>query len=136
MASIAVSVASAAVAPVYRFLSIGGQKYYSRFVNDNEGLYTTLVDILHAYRESKYTHSICRTFDNIEIAADMMCFRNPAGSWDYSDRARMKVRIQYNQMTRAIVVMCKKQYQLESFLNKFSKKDFSPVTELVVIGSS
>lgn len=110
--------------------------YYSRFFSENEPLYTTLVDILHAYRESKYTHSICRTFDDIEIAADMMCFRNPAGSWDYSDWARMKVRIQYNQMTRAIVVMCKKQYQLESFLGKFSKKDFSPINELVVIGSS
>lgn len=110
--------------------------YYSRFVSENEALYTTLIDILHAFKDSKYTHSICKTFEGLEIAADMMCFRNTAGSWDYSDRARMKVRIQYNQMTRAIVVMCKKQYQLESFLNKFSKKDFVPAQELVVIGSS
>ena len=136
MTTIAVSVASATISPVYRFLSVGGQRYYSIHFSENEPLYTTLVDILHSCRKSNYTHSICKTFDNIEISADMMCFRNPAGNWDYSDRARMKVRIQYNQMTRAIVVTCKKQYQLESFINKFSKKDFNPVTELIVIGSS
>lgn len=135
MISIAVSVASV-ISPVCRFLSIGGQKYYSRFFSRNELLYTTLVNILHLYRDCKYTHSLCKTFDNIEIAADMMSFRNPAGKWDYSDWATMKVRIQYNQETCAIVVMCKKQYQLESFLNKFSKKDFNPSIELIVIGSS
>jgi hypothetical protein len=129
-------VASTLVAPVFRLLNVGGQHYYSRFYQDNEALYITLIDILHSFKDEKHNHSICKTFDGTEIAADMLCFRNPAGWSDCSDRARMKVRIQYNQMTRAVIVMCKKKYQLESFLNKFAKQNFNPAGELTLIGSS
>ena len=107
-------------------------RYYYRYINENEALYGTLVNILHAFKDNKHVHSICKTFENVEIAADMMCFRNITDDWGWSDNARMKVRIQYNQMNRTIVVMCKKQYQLTSFLNKFCKEDFNPIGELTL----
>lgn len=133
------SIVSTAANPLFRMLNIGGQKYYYKHFSYDELLYETLINILHAYKDHKYNHGTCKTFNGIEIAADMLCFRNPPdpNKWiDYSNRARMKVRIQYNQMSRNIVVMCKKQYQLESFLNKFAKNNFNPASELTLIGSS
>ena len=131
----AISIVSTVVAPVFRLLNIGGQHYYSRYYTNKEELYSTLMNVLHLYKDNIKNHSICQ-YNGVEIAADMLCFRNPARRWDFSDRARMKVRIQYNQQSKAIVVMCKKKYQLESFLCKFVKNNFDPMKELVLIGSS
>lgn len=131
------TILSSVAAPALSLLSIGGQKYYSRYFNDKDPVYFTLIDILHTYKDDPLVHSVCRTaVDGEEIIADMACFRLITSKWDYSDRARMKVRIQYNQMSHAIVVMCKKQYQLESFICKFNRLNFVPSDELVLIESS
>ena len=109
--------------------------YYRRYVDESEEeLYGVLLDILNAHSESKYAHGICLVGDR-EIATDMMCFRIPARFWNWSERARMKVRIQYNQQTRKIAVICKKKYQLEAFIARFVDPSFNAASCLVCIGS-
>ena len=110
--------------------------YYKKTYDRSNPLNKVLLNILRVYKDNEYVYSICQDYEHQEIAADVLCFRNPASWYDYSNYGRMRVRIMYDQHTGSCTIMCQKRYQLDAFVKKFSEPKFNPKSDLVFIGIS
>lgn len=108
--------------------------YYKKTFDRTHTFNKILLKILRAYRDNQYVYSVCQDYEHQQIAADVLCFRNPTSWYDYSSYGRMRVRIFYNQTTGSCTIMCQKRYQLEAFIKKFMDSKFESKTDLVFLG--
>ena len=108
--------------------------YYKKTVDRTNPFNKVLLKILRAYKDNSYVYSVCQDYEHQEIAADVMCFRNPASWYDYSSYGRMRVRVFYDQHNGSCTIMCQKRYQLEAFIKVFQDPKFDPKSDLVFLG--
>jgi hypothetical protein len=104
--------------------------YYKLYIKEGP-LYERILDLLAENADNSYVYASgpdprsLKHKSGGKIAVDILCFRNAASFYDFSDYGRRRMRIYYDYNSECAVIMCQKKHQLNEFVIAMSSETFN-----------